>query len=158
MELYFLRHGIAGQRTEWRGDDSERPLSDAGREDMARIATAIAKLGLALDAIITSPYARAFQTADIVAQHLNMRDKLVKEDRLAPGFDIQRLAKLLKAYPDAGALMLVGHEPDLSSVVSELVGGRIVFKKGGMAYVRLADLSLKKAELVWLVQPALLGL
>ena len=124
----------------------------------ARVASAIAKLGLALDAIITSPYARAFQTADIVAQHLNTQDKLVKEDRLAPGFDIQRLAKLLKAYPGAGALMLVGHEPDFSEVVNELVGGRIAFKKGGMAHVRLADPSLKRAELVCLVQPALLGL
>ena len=158
MELYFLRHGIAGERAEWQGDDSERPLSDPGREEMTRVAGAIAKLGLALDAIITSPYARAFQTADIVAQHLNMQDKLVKEDRLAPGFGIEKLVRLLKAYPDAQALMFVGHEPDFSQTVTELVGGRIVLKKGGMAYVRAAYPSLKKAELVWLVPPSLLGL
>jgi len=154
MDLYFLRHGIAGQRAEWEGDDSERPLSALGREEMVRVAAAIAKLGLSLDAIVTSPYARALQTAEIIAQHLNMQDKLVKEERLAPGFGMDRLARLLKAYPNANALMLVGHEPDFSQAVNGLTGGTIVLKKGGMAYVRVA----KKAKLVWLVSPALLGL
>jgi len=158
MDLYFLRHGIAGQRAEWEGDDSERPLSGPGREEMARVASAIAKLGLSLDAIVTSPYARALQTAEIVAQHLNMQDKLVKDDRLVPGFGIDKLAKLLKAYPDASALMLVGHEPDFSATVNGLTGGAIVLKKGGMAYVRVAYPLLKKAELICLVPPALLGL
>jgi phosphohistidine phosphatase SixA len=86
-----------------------------------------------------------------------MQDKLVVEDRLAPGFGVQALTKLLKAHPGANAFMLVGHEPDFSQTVTELVGGRIVLKKGGMAYVRVAYPSLKKAELVWLVQPSVLG-
>jgi phosphohistidine phosphatase len=125
---------------------------------MARVASSIAKLGLVLDAIITSPLTRAFETADIVAQHLNMRDKLMTDDRLAPGFGTQALTKVLKAHASAGALMLVGHEPDFSQTVNELVGGRIVLKKGGIACVRVADPPRKKAELVWLVQPSLMGL
>jgi phosphohistidine phosphatase SixA len=54
--------------------------------------------------------------------------------------------------------MLVGHEPDFSATVNGLTGGTIVLKKGGMAYVRVAYPLLKKAELIWLVPPALLGL
>lgn len=158
MDLYFLRHGQAGDRAEWHEDDAKRPLAASGREEMARVASSFAKLGLALDAIVTSPLTRALQTADIVAQHLNMQDKLVVEDRLAPGFGMHALGKLLNAHPGADALMLVGHEPDLSQTIRELVGGKIVLKKGGMAYVRVACPPLKKAELVWLVQPSLWGL
>ena len=158
MELYFLRHGIAAQRSNWDGDDSDRPLTEQGRQETARVAGFIAKLGPALDAIVTSPYTRARQTAEIVAQHLNMQNGIVIEPRLAPGFDGEDLAKVLKAFPEARALMFVGHEPDFTETVYGLVGGRIVLKKGGMAYVQLADASLKKATLVWLVQPALLGL
>ncbi len=117
----------------------------------------IAKLGFAIDAIVTSPYARAYETADIMARHLNMKNRLVSDDRVAPGFDLGRLEDILQDHPDAGALMLVGHEPDFSSVIGRLVGGRVIMKKGGIAYVESAQASCDKAALVWLVQPSVLG-
>lgn len=157
MELYFLRHAKAVSSAGWDRDDSERPLTEQGREQAARIAGFIARLGLPIDAIVSSPYERAYGTADITARHLNMQDKLVSDERLAPGFDVDELEDILQDHPDAGALMFVGHEPDFSSTVGRLVGGRIVMKKGGIAYVESADASLTKATLVWLVQPALLG-
>ena len=64
------------------------------------------------------------------------------DDRLAPGFDAGRLGKLLKKFPRAKALLLVGHEPDFTTTIGELTGGRVVLKKGGMAYVESADESL----------------
>jgi phosphohistidine phosphatase len=157
VELYFLRHTKAVSRNDWDRDDSERPLTEQGREEAARIAGFIARLGLAIDAIVSSPYNRACETADIMAQHLNSEDKLVSDERVAPGFDLEELGDVLEDYPDARALMFVGHEPDFSNVVAQLVGGRVVFKKGGIAYVECADASLKKATLVWLVQPSVLG-
>ena len=157
MELYFLRHGAAAARADWEGDDSQRPLTDQGREDMTRMAGLLARMAPALDAIVTSPYVRSSETAEIVAQHLDMQDKVVIDDRLEPGFDAGRLGKLLKKFPEAKALLLVGHEPDFTTTIGELTGGRIVLKKGGMGYVETADASLKKAVLVWLVQPNLTG-
>ena len=157
MELYFLRHGAAAARADWEGDDSQRPLTDQGREDVARVAGLLARMAPALDAIVTSPYVRSSETAEIVAQHLDMQDKVVIDDRLEPGFDAGRLGKLLKKFPEAKALLLVGHEPDFTTTIGELTGGRIVLKKGGMGYVETADASLKKAVLVWLVQPGVTG-
>jgi len=157
MELYFLRHGAAAARADWEGDDSQRPLTDQGREDVARVAGLLARMAPALDAIVTSPYLRSSETAEIVAQHLDMQDKVVIDDRLEPGFDAGRLGKLLKKFPEAKALLLVGHEPDFTTTIGELTGGRIVLKKGGMGYVETADASLKKAVLVWLVQPGVTG-
>lgn len=158
MDLYLLRHGQAGNRLDWDGPDSERPLTESGRDGMARIASAIAKLGLHVDAIVTSPYARSRQTADILAEHLHLRDRVVRDERLAPGFDAQALADLLEEMPDHKGLVLVGHEPDLTSIVEGLTGARAVLKKGGMAYVRSKDPGLRKAELYWLLQPTVLGI
>jgi phosphohistidine phosphatase len=157
VELYFLRHGVAAPRADWEGDDSQRPLTEQGREEVARMAGVLARLAPALNAIVTSPYLRSSETAEIVAQHLNLQDKVVQDDRLGPGFDAGRLGKLLKKFPEAKALVLVGHEPDFTRTISELTGGRVVLKKGGMAYVESADASPKRGVLVWLVQPGITG-
>jgi phosphohistidine phosphatase len=121
------------------------------------MAVFMAKLGHPLDAIITSPYKRAFETADIMARHLNMTDRLVSDERVAPGFDMKRLEVILEDHPDAIALMFVGHEPDFSGVLGRLSGGRVTMKKGGIAYVESVQTSLEKANLVWLVQPSIVG-
>ena len=159
MKLYFLRHGVAADRLEWKGDDAERPLTEAGKERIARSAAVLAGLDLELDAILTSPLARARQTAEIVAKTLNAKDKLVHESRLGMGFDKDQLAGILRDHAGSEALMLVGHEPGVSETISALIGGgRIVCKKGGLACVRLSDQSLPRGELVWLLPPRLLML
>ena len=145
-------------RAAWSGPDSERPLTETGREDIARVATSLAKLGLQIDAIVTSPYTRAHETADILAQHLDLRDKLSIDKTLAPGFNPESLGKVLKRLPDSKGVVLVGHEPDLSSTIGRLTGGKVAFKKGAVAQVRVSYPSFKKAELVWLAQPAFIGL
>jgi phosphohistidine phosphatase len=157
MDLYFLRHGAAASRADWEGDDALRPLTDQGREEVARMAGLLARSAPTLDAIISSPYLRASETADIVAQHLDLQDKVVVDERLEPGFDVGRLRKLLKKSSEPQALVLVGHEPDFTTAVGALTGGRVVLKKGGMAYVQSPDSSLNKSVLVWLVQPGIAG-
>ncbi len=157
MKVYFLRHGLAGERSEWKDDDAKRPLTDEGKEKTERVATTIARWGLGLDLIISSPYDRAYQTAEIVARQLEMPDKLLQDDRLMPGFDADQLIKLLAAYPKATRILLVGHEPDFSETISRLIGGgRIVVKKGGMACVDLPDPQSPKGDLLWLVPPKLI--
>jgi phosphohistidine phosphatase len=157
MELYFLRHGAAAPRDDWEGEDASRPLTEQGREEVARVAAFLARTAPALDAIVTSPYRRASETADIVAQHLNLQDKVVSDARIAPGFDADRLVKLVKQFPEAEALLLVGHEPDFSITIRELTGGRVLLKKGALAFVETAEKSPKRGVLVWLVQPGVTG-
>jgi phosphohistidine phosphatase len=155
MKIYFLRHGLAGERSEWKGDDAARPLTDAGIEKTKRIAATLSKLNLGLDTIITSPLARARQTAEIVAQQLDL--KLIEDTRLAPGFNDEQLRAVLLDYPDVNDIMVVGHEPDLSETISALIGGgRVVCKKGGLALVDLPNAQSREGELVWLVPPKVL--
>lgn len=155
MKIFFLRHGLAGNRAEWKGDDAARPLTDEGIEKTKRTAATLADLDLGLEVIITSPLVRARQTAEIVANKLKV--KLVEDARLAPGFDEKKLRALLSDYADANALMVVGHEPDFSETISALIGGgNIVCKKGGLALVNLPDTS-KRGELVWLIPPKVLA-
>ncbi|HEX7973898.1 MAG TPA: phosphohistidine phosphatase SixA [Anaerolineales bacterium] len=154
MILYFLRHGLAGDREDWQEDDSLRPLTEKGKTKMAREAKAISDLDLGLDLILTSPLVRALQTAQIVAKRLKMKDRLEQDERLSPGFDLARLAAILESHPGAEAMLLVGHEPDFSETLSALTGGsRIVFKKGGLARADLSETNPPRGDLIWLLPP-----
>ena len=101
MDLYFLRHGAAVNRGEWEGEDSQRPLTEQGRQDVARMAGFFGRSASPPDIIVTSPYPRAKETAEIFGQHLGLQDKVVADERLEPGFDATRLGKLLKLFPEA---------------------------------------------------------
>ncbi len=119
---------------------------------MERAAATLAKRELRLDFIITSPYLRACQTAEIVARKLRLLDKLVEDDRVAYGLNADKLAEILASCPKASSLMFVGHEPDFSETIGRLIGGgRVVVKKGGLACVNLPDPKTMKGELLWLV-------
>lgn len=149
--MYFLRHGVAHEPDEWRGDDFDRPLTDEGTAKMERQAKALAKLNLGLDAILTSPLVRARQTADIVAQAMGMAAQT--DDRLGPSFGVPAVAAILRERPRASALMLVGHEPNFSATIGTLTGGaQLALKKGGLACVDLRDGS-NRGDLTMLVPP-----
>jgi phosphohistidine phosphatase len=156
MKLYFLRHGLADWPNWDSAHDEERPLTDEGLAKMKAEAKAIAQLGLKVEAIVSSPYLRARQTADAVARRLDM--EVVEDQALAPGFGVERLGEVLQHFPNAGAVMLVGHEPDFSRTISALIGGgRVVMKKGGLARVDVESIDPPDGELVWLVTSKTLG-
>jgi phosphohistidine phosphatase len=158
MQLYFLRHGQAGKGSEWTGDDRLRPLTDEGRAAVVRAGVTLMRLELQVDVIVTSPLARARQTADIAAEELGLQEKVVDDKRLAHGFDRRALAKILADHPKAQSVMLVGHEPEFSATIGELTGGRVVCKKGSLARVDVDDPGVLRGELVWLLPPRVLGL
>jgi phosphohistidine phosphatase len=152
VKVYFLRHGVAVEPGEWKGNDYDRPLTDDGRKRMAREAKALRKLELDLDAIVTSPLARSRETAEIVGRELKIDSK--DDERLGGDFDISSLEEILQDHAGLKALMLVGHEPSMSSVIGRLVGvARIDLKKGGLACVELSDASTTTGELVSLIPP-----
>ncbi len=152
MQLYFLRHSLADWPDWDVARDHERPLTGEGIERMKAEAKAIQQLDLQLDAILTSPLLRARQTAEPVARRLGL--DVIEEPALAPGFDVERLREVLRRHAAAGAIMLVGHEPDFSRTIAQLIGGgRVAMKKGGLARVDLDALDPPGGELVWLLAP-----
>jgi phosphohistidine phosphatase len=155
LRLYFLRHGKAWSRADWREDDDLRPLTDAGEALVRAEGRAMKAMGLAPDVIVTSPLARARRTAEIVAAELGLSERLVEDQGLARGFDAGALATIVARHADAGSLMLVGHEPDFSDTVAELIGGgRVIFKKGGLARVDVQGPESDDGILAWLLTPA----
>jgi phosphohistidine phosphatase len=157
MILYFLRHGLAEDREQWEEDDSLRPLTSKGKKKTEQIAKKLVELIPDLDAIITSPLTRALQTAEIAAEELGL--DVIQDERLSPGFSSKELADILSGYPEAAAVMVVGHEPDFSDTISTITGGSgIVMKKGGLARVDVENPTALEGSLVWLIPPKILAL
>ena len=163
MELYILRHGIAEDRENTSAkDDSQRRLTQEGERKMERIAKSICALGLSFDVILTSPFPRAKETADIVARALRSTRRVQILDALAAGASTKQLVKVLREQSDRfESVLIVGHEPDLSSLVSLLVTGGsdmiLTLKKGGLCKLTLSTLRYGRcAILEWVVPPSLM--
>jgi phosphohistidine phosphatase len=164
MELYFLRHGLAGQHGDPAyKDDSLRPLTLEGRKKVRLAGQGMKTLGLKFDAIASSPFLRAKQTAEIVARVYKVKN-IYLTDNLLPPAPVEKLLKDVRTrFPDAQNILLVGHEPHLSKMVSSLLKcGRMLaidFKKSGLCCLSVEGPSAgTNAVLNWLLTPAQLGL
>jgi phosphohistidine phosphatase len=156
MRVYFMRHGDAGDKRSWQGADSERPLSDLGIERTDAAATHFERTGFRPTKILTSPLARAHQTADIVASTLDISDLVEVDTRLAPSFDMRAFRQILKENADEERLLLVGHDPSFSMVIeASMGGGSIILKKGGIARLDIENVSRARGHLAWLDAPTL---
>lgn len=151
MDLYFLRHGRAVEPDAWRGEEHARPLTAEGRTEMRTVAQGIRQLNLKLTALYSSQLARARETAQSVGELLSL--PVSETETLAPGCDLERLAPLLAAQPAKAAILLVGHEPDLSMMIGQLITGR------GVAHVSMKKASCCHVSLVGdgSVTPSLAG-
>jgi len=156
MQVYFLRHGIAAERDTWKGSDEERPLTEEGRERLRAQGKRLAKIGLRVDSIVTSPLLRARETAEIAADALEFDGKIVNDVRLGESFGIDAFAEIVRERTHFGSLMLVGHEPSMSRVLGAITGGRIELKKGALACVQLEQGDVR-GELIMLVPPRILA-
>ncbi len=148
MQLYFLRHGEADWPG-WTKPDDERPLTDFGKKEVRQVAKFLNRLKVKPDLIVTSPLPRALQTAEVAAEQL--KTKLRQDEALEPGFGISELSTVLKRHRSK-VLMLVGHEPDFSSVISALTGGFLKMSKAGVALIDI-DPETEKGRLLWLFPP-----
>jgi phosphohistidine phosphatase len=154
-QLWLLRHADAEPHGTRR--DAERQLTERGRRQADVAGLALARMGVEFGAILASPKARARETAELALTQLSesQRELLELHPLLADGVQAREALDVLAGVGAAGPLLLIGHEPDLSGIVGELVGGRVDLKKGGLAVVRL---GAGGAELVLLMRPAELAL
>jgi phosphohistidine phosphatase len=148
MQLYFLRHGEADW-PDWSRPDDERPLTDFGKKEMRQVAKFLKRLKVKPNLIVTSPLPRALQTAEIAAKQL--KTKLRQDEALEPGFGINELRTVLQRH-HSKVLMLVGHEPDFSSVISTLTGAFLKLSKAGVVLIDI-DPETEKGRLLWLFPP-----
>lgn len=139
MRVYFLRHGRAAQAGDWSGDEHERPLTQQGRDELRTAAKGLRRLDLGLEAILTSPLARARETAQIVGAELGVPP--TTSPLLAPGCDLAELATLAEAHKAANDIMVVGHEPDFSHMIGRLIGSY------GQAHVEVRKAACCRVDL-----------
>jgi len=159
MNLYFMRHGIAADRAAGAtADDRSRALTAKGIKRIQREAEGLKRLALSFDRILSSPLERARQTAIIVAQALQLEDRLEEFEQLSPDQSVRELLSGLSAYAGKKQILLVGHEPLLSQTVSfllaEKAGANIQLKKGGLCCLELDAIAPRKsATLQWALAP-----
>ncbi len=158
MKLFFLRHGIAEDAHNGM-HDADRALTDEGRRQLEQIAQALARIDIRPDVILSSPLTRARQTAEIVAPVLGSPVEIA--DELRPGCILDDLQRLVHRYPH-DTIMLVGHEPDFSSMAARLINADergIALKKAGLIRIEV-DGSLRpgRGRLTALLTPKLLRL
>jgi phosphohistidine phosphatase len=152
MKLYFFRHGIAQPHDLPGLPDHQRQLTDEGFLRTRRSARLLKLLDLRLDRLYSSPLIRARQTADVIGQTLGIAVQI--RDEVAPGFNLTHVETLTRDMGSEGAVMFIGHEPDLSATISALIGGgSLTIKKGALARVDVQTYIPLRGQLTWLLNP-----
>ena len=160
MELYVFRHGIAeisgpGQ------SDSARALTDQGRKKVAEVVKTARRAGFQPSLIVSSPYLRAVQTAEIAVDELKYHGDVVKTEALVPHGSPEGVWTELRDYREESAILLAGHEPLLSRLVAHLLGApalRVEMKKAAMVRIDVETLgAAPRGTLRWMITPKLTG-
>jgi phosphohistidine phosphatase len=159
VNLYLVRHAIAAERGEEYPDDGKRPLTVRGVKRFRRIAKRLAEMGMRVDLILSSPFVRARQTADILAQALPGHPPIVETDALLPGATFSELSAVLGDHAQATAIAMTGHQPSIGAFAARLAGcrGEFDMRKGGVCRIDVERLpATGPGALRWLATPKLL--
>ena len=158
MIVYFLRHANAGERMLSPKKDEKRGLDKEGIEQCGYVGRALAALDVQVDAIISSPLKRSTQTAALVGNEMGFEGKLQIEAALRPQANFADFRKLLDKYARMEAIMVVGHNPNLSEFLGQIISpagceAAIELRKGAVAKVELRRSS---GSLSWCLTPKIL--
>jgi len=158
MQIYLLRHGIAedgrpGQR------DGERALTDEGGKKLRAVLKRAREAGVEPSLIITSPYRRAVETAEIAASVLGYKGELLRTNALEPQSTPEAVWEELRLHSEETQVLLAGHEPLFSVLAAFLLGAPPVlvdFKKGALLRVDVDSMGAQpRGVLRWFLAPKL---
>jgi phosphohistidine phosphatase len=163
VQLLVIRHAVAEEREAFAAtgrDDSLRPLTEDGARKMRRVARGLRQVVPTIGVLVTSPFTRAAQTADIVAAEYGL-DGVQSDSVLEPERPVAEVVAWLRRVASSPLLAVVGHEPQLGRLVTYLLGGGdrtgVVLKKGGACLLEFDDTPRAGAgRLVWSVPPSVL--
>lgn len=134
-----------------------RPLSEKGCQQSERLGRFLAATAMRPSAILSSPKARALETAQLVAEQLGMQVGVIEE--LGGPLEIETVEELLRAAGNPARPMLVGHDPDFSALAAELSGvPALPIRKATLVRIDLPrPLRAGSGLLRWLVPPDLIS-
>lgn len=162
MEIYLIRHGIAAEASEY-AQDEERPLTEIGQQKTRKVAKRLYDLDVRLDIILTSPFVRAYQTAELLKQ-AGLSEQIEVFEPLTPSGEIDDWVNWYEQwrYNNKGtklSLALVGHQPNLGNWAETLLWGstkeRFILKKAGVIGLKLPERGnpLGNCELLLFTSP-----
>ena len=158
MTLYVLRHAIASRAAPGQAD-SARQVTDRGRRKARRVLSRARRIGVRPSTVLTSPYIRATQTADIALEELGGSARQIVTETLLPYASVFDLWEQISLNLVSGDVLVVGHNPQLSALVAWMLGARedtLWLKKSGLVKLDFADTGLQpRATLSWLLTPRL---
>ncbi len=157
MDLYILRHGKAEPYGNRYPSDSIRPLSPKGKRRTKLSTKGMKATNVSVDLIVSSPLLRARQTAEIVHDGLGIAEPIEFSDTLASG-NVRGILSTVDARSSLSGLMLVGHEPTLSELISTMASGSyhtaFNLKPGGMCKLNVTAVRYGQcATIEWFVTP-----
>jgi phosphohistidine phosphatase len=154
MQIYLLRHGIAEDARPGLAD-ADRALTSEGREKLRRV---LKQAQVSPSLILSSPYRRAIETADLAAQTLGYAGKVVRIEALVPHGSPYAVWDELRARREETAVLLAGHEPLMSSIVAFLLDSpslQVDMKKAALVRIDCERLGAKPdGVLKWMLTPA----
>ena len=158
MIIYFLRHASAGVPVSNPKKDEKRALDETGVEQCGYVGRALSALDAQVDVILSSPLKRAVQTASLVGNEMGHEGKLQLEDGLRPTASFADFRKMLDKYAKHEAIMVVGHNPNLSEFLGRSISetgceATVELKKGAVARV---EMNRNAASLMWCLTPKIL--
>ena len=161
MELVFLRHGVAANREDWKGDDADRPLTADGADRTKEVVRGLKALKIKPDVILSSPLLRARETAEIAKKGLITDAKVELAEELTPDASPDRLIVRLADLAGKPVVLCVGHEPHISTTISMMVSGKTAasfeMKKAGVCCIRFTGIPKAGAgSVLWLLPPKFL--
>ena len=159
MLLLLNRHANAGTRdpAQW-PDDRDRPLTEKGRKVQTDVSRLLRKRDLAPSLVLTSPWVRAGQTAQILVEVARVGQPPVPCEPLAEDPDLIRLQDFTGSQPPGAIVAMVGHSPWMEELASVLLAGsstgiRIDFPKSGVMGIELDRLEPGAGELRFFLRP-----
>lgn len=158
MIVYFLRHASAGEHILNPKKDEKRALDKEGIEQCGYVGRALAALNVQVETIVSSPLKRSTQTASLVGNELGYEGKLQIDNALRPGAGLAEFRKLLDKYSRQEAIMVVGHNPNLSQFLGSVISesgceASLELKKGAVAKV---EMRRTFGTLQWCLTPKVL--
>ena len=157
MEIYLLRHGIAEVGRQGR-PDSERALTDEGREKLRRVLKRARAAGAAPSVILSSPYRRAVETAEVAAEVLGYGGKIVRVRSLEPESSPYDAWEEIRSREKEPAILLASHEPLMSTMVAFLLGSpamAVDMKKAALVRLDCDRFGPEpRSTLKWMLTPA----
>ncbi len=154
MELYLFRHGIAEDAKPGR-PDAGRVLTDEGKKKVADVVKAARRAGVEPSLIVSSPYVRAVETAGIAAEVFEYKGDVVRTEALVPNGSPEKVWAELRDYREEAAILLAGHEPLLSHLVSFLLACpalRVEMKKAAMVRIDVESFgAMPHGTLRWMI-------